>query len=136
MNVEVIRISSKEALPIRHQVLWPSKPESFCRIDGDETAWHFGALVDGQLVCCASVFVSGHEARLRKFATLASFQGKGIGSKVIDRVFAELKAHQYRYFWCDARESALAFYQRLGMTKTGERFYKSEEAYFKMSIEL
>jgi len=135
MKVDVVRISWQEALPIRHQVLWPTKPESFCRIEGDEAAWHFGAFVDGELVCCASVFVSGQDARLRKFATLTSFQGKGIGSKVIETVFSELKRQHCRYFWCDARESALSFYRRLGMTETGERFYKSKEPYFKMSIE-
>ncbi|WP_430520069.1 hypothetical protein [Aliivibrio sp.] len=29
-----------EALPIRHEVLWPTKPMLFCKVDGDETAKH------------------------------------------------------------------------------------------------
>jgi len=38
-----------------------------------------------------------------------------------------------RYFWCDARESAIGFYRRFGLQADGERFYKSEVPYFKMS---
>ncbi|MDW2035930.1 GNAT family N-acetyltransferase, partial [Vibrio sp. 665] len=39
-------------------------------------------------------------------------------------------------FWCDARESALRIYQKFGLQKEGERFYKSDIPYFKMSLDL
>lgn len=41
-----------------------------------------------------------------------------------------------QYFWCDARESACRFYQRFGLQTEGERFYKSDVAYFKMGVNL
>ena len=127
-------ISWQEALPVRHCVLWPNKPESFCKVDGDENANHYGAFIDGKLICVASIYIDGKIARLRKFATLNEFQNKGIGSKVIAYLIDELKTNKIEYFWCDARESAKGFYQRFAMQVQGERFFKSNVAYFKMQI--
>ena len=86
-NVMDIRsILWDEALPIRHEVLWPNKPLQFCKVDGDETAKHYGAYLNDKLVSVASIYMDGRVARLRKFATLAVFQGRGIGSKLINHI--------------------------------------------------
>jgi ribosomal protein S18 acetylase RimI-like enzyme len=114
--------------------LWPTKPPSFCEVEGDDTAKHYGAYVDGELVSVASIYLDGSRARLRKFATLPSFQGKGIGSKVITHLVNELKESGISYLWCDARTSALGFYQRFGMEKQGEVFNKSGIPYYKMEV--
>ena len=53
---------------------------------------------------------------------------------MLSAIFAYLKQAQLSYFWCDARESAIGFYQRFGMQVQGERFYKSEVAYVKMAV--
>lgn len=131
---QVIAVQWQQTLAIRHQVLWPGKSESFCRVEGDESAWHLGALIDDQLVSVASVFFEGSTARLRKFATLAAYQKQGIGSAVLQRIVDELPSRSVRYFWCDARESALGFYQRFGMKPEGQRFYKGDIPYFRMGF--
>ena len=59
-----------------------------------------------------------------------------MGTKVLSAIFTYLKQAQVHYFWCDARESAIGFYQRFGMQVEGERFYKSDLAYVKMATHL
>ena len=129
----------QEVLPIRHKVLWPNKPPSFCKVDGDETALHYGVYIEKKLVCVASIFVEditsdGIEmsARLRKFATLEQYQGQGIGTALITHVICELRKRLVKQFWCDARTTAVKFYHKFNMVKQGCEFQKSGVYYYKM----
>ncbi|MGF1887175.1 GNAT family N-acetyltransferase [Photobacterium profundum] len=133
MNIQ--QVTWEEALPLRHRVLWPNKSVSFCKVKGDESATHYGAFINGELVCVASVYIDGNEARLRKFATLHEHQGKGIGSKIIEYIVLNLKCLNVRYFWCDARTTALGFYQKFGLEVEGCEFDKSGVSYYKMSVQ-
>ncbi|MGF1720644.1 GNAT family N-acetyltransferase [Vibrio kyushuensis] len=133
MNIQ--QVTWEDALPVRHHVLWPNKPIIFCKVPGDESATHYGAFINNQLVCVASIYISGDEARLRKFATLHEFQGKGIGSKVIEHAISNLKGQNIKSFWCDARTTALSFYQKFGMTVEGSEFNKSGISYYKMAVQ-
>ena len=121
-------------MPIRHRVLWPDKPIEFCCVEGDSTALHFGYFLNNQLVSVASVYLNNNSARLRKFATLPEVQGQGIGTKLLNHVLSTIKHEKINHFWCDARESAIEFYKRFGMQPEGNRFYKAEVPYYKMSI--
>jgi len=134
MNIQ--SIGWEMALPIRHAVLWPDKPLSFCKVEDDETAKHYGAYINNQLVCVASIYIDEQTARLRKFATLADFQGRGIGSQMLAYIIDELKKLEINLFWCDARQSAQSFYQRFGLKKQGAIFEKSGIPYYKMAIKL
>lgn len=125
-----------QTIPVRHCILWPNKPPEFCRLEGDEAAWHFGAYIHEELVGVASVFISESSARLRKFATLKDFRNQGIGSALLMHALQMAGAQGLQYFWCDARESALPFYARFGMRTEGVRFYKSDVPYFRMSRSL
>ena len=134
--MEIRNICWEETIPLRQSVLWPTKPPEYCHVEGDEEALHFGAYINDELVCVASVYLSSGKARLRKFATNADYQGQGIGSKILKTILKSLRDANVKTFWCDARESALGFYQRFGMQAYGERFYKSDVAYFKMEVTL
>ncbi|UGA55403.1 GNAT family N-acetyltransferase [Vibrio sp. VB16] len=134
--MDIRQIDWTQTIPVRHRVLWPDKPPEFCYVEGDEDGLHFGAFENDELVCVASVYIDGDEARLRKYATEIQFQGLGIGTAVLNEVIAYLKMNHINYFWCDARESALRFYGRFGMLSHGERFYKSDVAYYKMGMHL
>ncbi|MGR5063566.1 GNAT family N-acetyltransferase [Photobacterium sp. DNB22_13_2] len=134
--MKIIEIPAELTLPIRHQVLWPDKNIEFCRVPDDADGLHYGVYENDILVCVASIFIAGDQARLRKFATLPAYQSKGIGSAVIEHILADLKLKSVRCFWCDARESAGGFYHRFGMAPEGERFYKGDVPYFKMSMTL
>jgi len=132
--MEIRKVSTADVLPIRHCVLWPNKPPSFCEVERDDTAIHYGAFVNQKLVCVASVYLTAHKARLRKFATLPQYQGQGIGTKIIKHLMHDLKQQDVRYFWCDARTSAHTFYHKFGLVIEGEAFTKSNVTYFKMSV--
>ncbi|MGX5203483.1 GNAT family N-acetyltransferase [Aliikangiella sp. IMCC44632] len=134
--MEIRTISWEQTIPLRHSVLWPTKPPEYCQVEGDQEALHFGAFTNNELVCVASVYLNLDKARLRKFATKADFQNKGIGSKMLRYIFRSLKNTNAKVFWCDARESALPFYQRFGMQPYGERFYKADVSYLKMKVAL
>lgn len=134
--MRITEISAELTLPVRHQVLWPNESIEFCRVPDDADGQHYGVYLGEKLVCVASVFVSGEQARLRKFATLPEHQGQGIGSAVIEHILLDIKDKGVSYFWCDARESAGGFYHRFGMFPEGERFYKGEVPYFKMAMHL
>lgn len=129
-------ITLDEALPIRHSVLWPDKPLSFCKVDGDDTAEHYGAFLNNALVSIASIYMEGRVARLRKFATLEDFQGCGAGTQLISHIVAELEQTDIDTLWCDARTTAVGFYKRFGMQVQGAEFVKSDIAYYKMDVTL
>ncbi|OQY36170.1 MAG: hypothetical protein B6229_10610, partial [Spirochaetaceae bacterium 4572_7] len=56
-EIEIRLITWKEALDIRHEVLWPSKDPLFCKVDGDETGTHYGGFVNNRLISVASVYI-------------------------------------------------------------------------------
>ena len=132
MDIRII--TWNEALPIRHKVLWPNKPLLFCRVDEDETAQHYGVYSKDKLVCVASIYLDGRVARLRKFVTLAEFQGQGLGSKLIAHILNVLEQTNVESFWCDARITAAGFYQKFGMKQQGTKFKKSGLGYVKMAV--
>ena len=132
LYMEIQPITWHATLPIRHQVLWPNKPMEFCHVENDESAWHFGVFLEQKLVSVASLYPDDTQIRLRKFATLAEYQGQGIGSQLLRHTLEVAKQQQMESYWCDARESAIGFYQRFGLSTEGERFFKSDVAYFKM----
>jgi len=134
MDIRIITLS--EALPIRHCVLWPDKPLSFCKVDGDDAASHYGTFLNNTLVSVASIYVEGQLARLRKFATLEDFQGRGAGTQLISHIIAELEQADINTFWCDARTTAVGFYKRFGMQVEGAEFVKSGITYYKMEVTL
>ncbi|WMN89340.1 GNAT family N-acetyltransferase [Vibrio parahaemolyticus] len=134
--MKVQRINAEQTLQLRQQVLWPTQSIEFCKVADDETGYHYGGYVDGDLVGVASVFFNEGSARLRKFAVFPSLQGRGLGSLMLETMIADAKTLNAEIFWCDARESALGIYQKFGLQKEGERFYKSDIPYFKMSLDL
>ncbi|TBR41418.1 N-acetyltransferase [Marinomonas agarivorans] len=126
-----------EVLPIRHQVLWPDEPMENCIVSGDGTALHIAGYLGDEIVCVASIYQEETgRFRLRKFATLTQYQSQGIGSKVLNFIIAELKQKQAISLWCDARETAMPFYQRFGFAAISGRFIKKNKPYYKIECAL
>ena len=128
------QITWQQALPIRHAVLWPDKEPDYCRVEGDDMAWHFGYFKDAQLVSVASVFPDEAGARLRKFATLNEYQGHGIGSGLLRHLIEDIRARGIDKLWCDARASAASFYQRAGMQICGDEFSKNQIPHIRLEL--
>ena len=134
--MKIRAIKWEETLAVRHKVLWPNKPESFCQVDGDELANHYGVYIEEKLVSVASIYIEDKVARLRKFATLIEFQNAGLGTKLITHIINALKSAGIEYFWCDARTTAVGFYQKFNMVQQGGEFTKSGVLYIKMKVKL
>ncbi|KAL7622112.1 hypothetical protein AAE478_007614 [Parahypoxylon ruwenzoriense] len=85
-----------------------------------------------------SLFVNEQsgEARFRKFATAPEWQGRGVGSALLAHAIESAARAGATNIWCDARQSALPFYQRFGMSGQGEVFFKDDVPYLRMSKRL
>lgn len=136
MSIVIKAISAVDTLPLRHKILWPGYPVEHSMLDGDETAMHFGGFLEEKLICVASLFCDGEAVRLRKFATDAKFQGLGFGSLMLQHLLKVALDLGVEVFWFDARETAVPFYKGLGFSIDGNRFFKGDIPYFRMSQSL
>ncbi len=128
-------IAAADTYPLRHQVLWPTKPLDFVKVPEDEKGLHFGYFIDNQIVSVISLFVDDHRvARFRKFATHPDFQRQGLGSALLESVFERAIELQATRIWCDARLDAKLFYERFGMKQDGDTFFKGDIPYVKMIL--
>lgn len=127
-------------------MLWPNHPVSHVLIPDDHSGFHYGAfLPSNQLpVAVISVFKEPFPvdlpdnnlragARFRKFACDPLFQGRGIGTKLLEHVFKVARSElDCDYVWCDARLSSAGWYQRRGMAVVGDIFFKENIEYVRM----
>lgn len=130
--VEIQKVNADDLMEIRHLVLWPDKPREFVKVPEDEAGIHFGLYFEGVMVSVISLFADGGDIRFRKFATLPGFQGKGLGSKLLQHAIAYAQAQGYTRMWCDARTDAIEFYERFQFQKFSEPFFKEHIEYYKI----
>lgn len=132
--VEIKEIKASETWPLRHKVMWPSKPLDFIVLPNDEVGIHYGLYVKDILVSVISLFVNGKEGQFRKFATDDYFQGRGYGSKLLSHVIGEAKKRNLRLLKCNARITALEFYGRFGMKVSSDIVIKNGKEYVMMEL--
>jgi predicted GNAT family N-acyltransferase len=129
--VKVLQISATDTYPLRQEVLRKGRPFEECIFDGDEDdqTFHLGAFVEGKLVSVASFYYQRHPAfedenqyRLRGMATLVDFQGQGLSRALLRTAFPLIKQNFCSLIWCNARVSALGFYQKTGFHAHGSEF--------------
>jgi predicted GNAT family N-acyltransferase len=136
MNIEIKKVEVDDILEIRHKVLWPDKSPDFVKVPEDDQATHFGLYDDGKLASVISLFPDAKSIRFRKFATLPQYQNKGLGSTLLTHVIDYAREQQYEKIWCDARSSAMKFYERFDFERFSEPFFKEDVEYFKISKRL
>lgn len=122
-------IEIDRALNLRHLVLWPEMPRDFSRVTEDENAMHLGIQEDATLICVASLYEAGGGLRLRKFATLPEYQGKGFGSAMMHHVINLCAKLEHPRLWLSARESAMPFYEKFGFEPFGDPSTKASISY-------
>lgn len=118
-----------EILGLRHRVLREGFPLDDARFDGDNdsSTLHMATYAcdeqksrTGPPLCCATfmdrMFMQKTRAlQLRGMATEPAFQGKGLGKALLLSVIPEIVyLSGIRWFWCNARLSAVPFYEKLG----------------------
>jgi phosphoribosylformimino-5-aminoimidazole carboxamide ribotide isomerase len=110
---------------LRQKVLYPAQKLQEMEMDEDQHGIHFGAFTDNQLVGVVSLFRKGDEFQFRKFAVEPSFQGKGIGNALLTYITDFTIAEGGGRIWCNARLSAIGFYDKNGFSHTGQIFSKN-----------
>jgi len=128
---EIQLISAAETWPLRHKILRPHQDLQSSVYPQDEwpTTFHVGARSNGQIVGVATF----HEEvfpqlsaqmpyRLRGMATDTASHGQGVGRLVLEKGIQELQARGCDLMWCNAREIAFPFYEKLGLKYLGPMF--------------
>ena len=125
----ILQVSTSEVLPLRSQILRRGEPCSFPE-DSLGSTFHFGVTQNGQILSVATFLKESHAAlpkalnpyRLRGMATDSEHQGQGLGGELLEFACQTLQNHQVDALWCNARLSALRFYQKHAFQPFGESF--------------
>ena len=129
MTTKIIEITADETLPIRHQVMWPTKPLDYVKLNNDNEGLHFGLFIDKKLISVISLFINDGEAQFRKFATLENYQGKGYGSILLNEIMHIADKQSLKRIWCNARRNKSEFYKKFGLVATNTIFIKGDVDY-------
>lgn len=120
----------EEVLPIRIEVLRNGQlePTAYHSEDPLPETFHVAYLEDNQVIGIASFHPVGlpeYEGlgyQLRGMAVKTNAQQKGIGKKILFFGEEELKNRKVNYVWCNAREKAFPFYQKMNYQFISEMF--------------
>lgn len=117
---------------IRQEVMYPGQPIESVKLPDDAKGLHFGLYVNTKLVSVISLFENPESTQLRKFATLEIEQHKGYGTLLFKYVLEFCKDQNIHAIWCNARISAISFYNTFGFRETGNEYALAELRYIKM----
>lgn len=134
--MKVLRINAVDTYQIRQKVLIPDhdiKKVKFDNDDDEDISFHLGAFKDSQLVSVASFFYDRnttfkdeHQYQLRGMATLPEFQGQGLSSELLNMAFPIIKQNFCTLLWCNARVTAIGYYQKVGFKIQDETVFEIE----------
>jgi GNAT superfamily N-acetyltransferase len=129
--MEIRQIEAKDTYNIRQQILRPNGDISDCHFDGDDkdVTFHLGAFIDENLCSVASFYLDTHpdikdeyQFRLRGMATLEEFQSQGLSRALLQTAFPIIKKNHVNTLWCNARENAIGFYNKVGFETISAQF--------------
>ncbi|WP_158825092.1 GNAT family N-acetyltransferase [Mucilaginibacter lacusdianchii] len=124
-------ISGEDVLAIRNEVLREGRLQLHeCVFPGDDLpgAFHLGYFREEKLVGVVSFHpqiykaYAGRGYQLRGMATLPAYQGKGLGTQLVNFATVYLKGQGVNYMWCNARKVAVSFYQNSGFEVISDEF--------------
>jgi GNAT superfamily N-acetyltransferase len=134
--MEVIEVDAATCLGLRRRVLrsgTPSTDPRFAEDDRVET-FHLGAVDDDGRLLGVITFTpqptplrpGARASQLRGMATEPSARGTGVGRALFVAGLARLRTDGFTVVWAKARDSALGFYERMGMRVEGDGYVTAE----------
>ena len=125
MNVSIEQIRPELTWHLRQKVLYPAQKLYEMEMEEDEDGIHFGAFTDNRLVGIVSLFEKTGDFQFRKLAVDPEYQGKGIGNALLNYITDFSKTAGGSRLWCNARLSAIGFYEKNQFNHTGQLFSKN-----------
>lgn len=118
-------------LPLRSKMLRNGAELETCILPTDsiEGVFHLAYYADDKEVASVATFFpqqmdgkAGAAYQLRGMATDSQFFGKGYGAALLKYAVSYIKNAKAEYIWCNARSSAVDFYQKQGFQIVSEEF--------------
>ena len=129
----------KLALQLRDRVLRQPLGLKFTpeELKKDEEDSHFG-LFDGDVVLACLTLTKSENGRMkmRQVAVDDSFQGKGLGRELSAAAEAYAIKQGFKTMFCNARKTAVPFYQKLGYKIVGDEFVEVNIPHYLMEKNL
>jgi GNAT superfamily N-acetyltransferase len=118
-----------QIVDLRHRILRADLPRESAMFEGDDepTTGHFAAWQDAVVVGCVSIMRRALDDQpgwqLRGMAVDADLRRAGVGARLLQMAIDHIRSHGApTILWCNAREVAIAFYQRQGLSIISPRF--------------
>lgn len=130
-EVVIRSVSAAAVRPLRQAILRPHQSVDELIYPGDleSESRHFAAFRGEEMVGIASLYHQSapHDNpldgwRLRGMATVDAVRGEGIGGQLLAHCEMHARRHGGQLVWCNARTSALWFYEHFGYMKRGAEF--------------
>jgi ribosomal protein S18 acetylase RimI-like enzyme len=132
--IEIREVSPEMVRPMRQAILRPTQSvdEMLWARDLDTDTRHFAAFDGPEIVGIVTAYPAAPPEdtslttawQFRGMATAPEVRGSGIGKRLVQKCIDTSAAAGAPLLWCDARISALGFYEKLGFEKIGEPFEK------------
>lgn len=135
MAIEIVSISAARTRPVRQLVLRPhQRPEELVYPgDDDAETFHLGAVDEsGAVLAILSMYRHaqppadpGDEPRawrIRGMASVPQSRGTGLGRRLVETARDRAWEVSPDPIWCNARENAFGFYEKLGFVIVGDLF--------------
>ncbi|MGV6814058.1 MAG: GNAT family N-acetyltransferase [Phycisphaerales bacterium] len=129
-TVKIRSITAAQTRPIRQRVLRPHQAASELVYPGDDAhdSFHLGAYRDNELLAILSMYFmpkqgeTSHAWRIRGMASIPEARGIGLGRMLVEMARDQAWGIKLAPIWCNARQSAFGFYEKLGFVIEGEVF--------------
>jgi len=128
--MEIKIIKSVDTYPLRIEILRKGIAKDFQFVGDDvATTFHLGAFMHdeciGILSCMKKEHALWNETRvyqLRGMAVKSDLQNSGVGKALVLESLRILKERDCKLVWCNARETAVGFYEKMNFKTIGSRF--------------
>ncbi len=119
MNVVVRTLSREEfsqALAVRIKVFVDEQnvPIEEEQDHLDETATHFGAFANGEMVATGRLVVQPTRGKIGRMAVAKEVRGQGVGRELLTAIVNECRRLELPQAYLSAQLHAIPFYERLG----------------------
>ncbi len=117
---------------VRQLSMYPDEEITTMELPEDFDGIHFGLYAEHELTAVVSLFINESTAQFRKMAVLPQEQGKGFGMKLLQYIIDYCKDQGIKELWCNARTSAIGFYNKAGFVTQGDDYQRNQHSYIKM----